>query len=209
MKALTRYILSTFGGSVIIKDKVKEICKRFRANSESTINFMISYGYFIRILRGVYYVKTIEEFKLKKSIDIYRLISLGMEKIRVKWYFGLYTALKFNGATHEYFDTIFILNNKIFRPKEINIAKEKVRFLKLKEDLFSFGINTKGKMKFSDLEKTLLDMIYISKYRSVPEERIALTLKEYSKKASKKKFKSYLRFYPKSVKRVVKNAKFI
>jgi hypothetical protein len=40
---------------------------------------MISYGFFIRILRGLYYVKTMEEFKLKKALDIYKLISLGME----------------------------------------------------------------------------------------------------------------------------------
>ena len=35
----------------------------------STINFMIHYGYFVRILRGLYYVKSLEKISrvLKKG----------------------------------------------------------------------------------------------------------------------------------------------
>jgi len=89
-------------GSVITREEVKRICKRFRVNHVNTINFMISYGYFIRILRGLYYVKTIEEFKLKRFIDPYWIISSGLNKLGVNWYFGPYTALRFNGLTHEF-----------------------------------------------------------------------------------------------------------
>jgi hypothetical protein len=66
MKKLTRYILSGFGGTVITKDEMNETCKRFGADVDSTVNFMIWYGYLVRILRGLYYVKTVEEFDLKK-----------------------------------------------------------------------------------------------------------------------------------------------
>ena len=76
MKKLTRYILSRFGGNVVTKDEIRETCKRFGADVDSTINFMISYGYLVRILRGLYYVKTVEEFELKKSPDVYRVLSL-------------------------------------------------------------------------------------------------------------------------------------
>lgn len=76
-KKLTRYILSRFGGNVITKDETKATCKRFGADVNSTINFMISYGYFVRILRGLYYVKTLEEFELRKSPDVYRVLSLA------------------------------------------------------------------------------------------------------------------------------------
>jgi len=206
MKTLTRYILSNFGGKAVTKDELRETFKKFKANADSTVNFMISYGYFVRILRGLYYVKTLQEFKLRKSIDAYKIISLGLNKLGIEWYFGLYTALRLNGATHEYFDTIFILNNSIFRPKEISIAGEKVRFLKVKNKLFGFGIKSKNSIKFSDLEKTLLDIIYLSRYRSVPEEKIISTLEEYGTKANKNRIKAYLKFYPKSVASVVKNA---
>jgi len=205
MKALRKYIFSNFGGKVITRDDMEEACKKFKAKADNTINFMISYGYFIRILRGLYYVKTLEEFNLGKSADIYKVISLGLNKLGIEWYFGLYTALRLNGATHEYFDTIFVLNDSIFRPKEIKIAGEKVKFLKLKKGLFGFGVK-EGEIRFSDLEKTLLDIVYISKYRSVPEEKILSMLEEYGKEANKEKIKSYLKFYPKTTLEVIENA---
>lgn len=209
MKTLTRYILSSFGGKVVKREDIEKACKRFNAKTESTINFMISYGYFLRILRGLYYVKTIEEFKLKKSVDIYKILSLGMEKLGIKWYFGLHTSLILNGLTHEYFDTIFILNDSIFRPKEIKIAEERVRLIKLKSKLLGFGIINKDNIKFSDVEKTLLDLVYVSRYRSVPEERIVSMIEEYRKNVKAEKIKTYMKFYPKSVEMVVKNARLI
>jgi len=38
-------------------------------------------------------------------LDVYKIISLGLNKIGVVF---LYTALRLNGVTYEYFDTIFI-----------------------------------------------------------------------------------------------------
>ena len=209
MKKLTRYILSRFGGSVTIKDEIKETCKRFGADADSTINFMIWYGYLVRILRGLYYVKTIEEFGLKKSLDIYKVLSLGLNKLKVKWYFGLYTGLRLNGLTHEFFGTIFILNDRIYRPKEIKVAGEKVKFLKLSSKLVDFGIVNENGKRFSDVEKTLLDFAYISRYRSAPEERTISMIEEYSKEAKTKKIEEYLKFYPKTVERMVKDAGLI
>jgi predicted transcriptional regulator of viral defense system len=209
MKLVTKYILSNFGGKVINKKEVERVCNKFGIPSESTINYMINYGFFVRILRGLYYVKTIEEFKLKKTTDVYKLISLGMEKMKVDWYFGLYTSLRLNGLTHEFFTTIFILNDKIFRPKEIKILGEKVKFIKLKSKLFGFGIVNMDGIKFSDPEKTILDFIYVFRYRNVNEERIISMIGDYFKKLEKKKIKEYLKFYPRSVSRVVENAKLV
>jgi len=206
MKKLTRYILSRFGGNAITKDEIKETCKRFGADVDSTINFMISYGYLVRILRGLYYVKTVEEFQLKKSPDAYTILSLGLNKLKVKWYFGLYTSLRLNGLTHEFFDTIFILNDRIYRPKEIKVAGEKVKFIKLSSKLVDFGIVNENGKKFSDVEKTLLDFVYISRYRSVPEGRITSMIEEYRKRVKADKVMEYLKFYPKSVEKVVRDA---
>lgn len=209
MKTLTRYILSSFGGRVVTREDIEKACRRFDASASSTINFMISYGYFLRILRGLYYVKTVEEFGLKKSVDVYRIISMGMEELGIKWYFGLYTGLRLNGLTHEHFGTIFILNDVIFRPREIKVGGERVKFIKLKGRLFGFGIINKDLIKFSDIEKTLLDFIYVSRYRSVPEERTVSIIEDYGKRAEAEKIKRYLKFYPETVKMVVKNARLI
>jgi len=209
MKPLTTYLLSKFGGSVVTRNEVEKACRRFEANPVSTINYMISYGYFIRILRGLYYVKSLEEFKLKRAPDVYKIISLGMDRLKINWYFGLYTALRLNGLTHEFFGEIFILNNKVFRPKVIKISGEKVRFIKLKDRIFGFGIVKKNSIKFSDPEKTILDFIYIFKYRSISEGRIISIIEGYGENLSKNKLESYLNFYPKSVRRVVENTGLI
>ena len=208
MRNAIRYIISKYGGKVINRIEMEKVMKKFSSKVENTINFMISYGYLVRILRGLYYVKTVEEFKLKKSPDIYEILSLGMNKLRVKWYFGLYTALRLNGLTHEYFDTIFIINDKIFRAKEIKVMGEKVKFIKLKPRLLSFGIKN-DKIPFSDIEKTLLDFTYIFRYRSVPEEKILSFIEEYKDKMNKKRLIKYMKFYPKSIRKMMEDAKLI
>lgn len=209
MKRLTMYILSRFGGNVVTREEVKEACRRFRANHADTINFMISYGYFIRILRGIYYVKTLDEFKLRKPAEAYRVISLGLNRLGIDWYFGLYTALRLNGLTHEFSKTIFVVNDSIFRHKEIEVAGEKVRFVKLRDKLFGFGVVEKNGFRFSDPEKTVLDFIYVFRYRGVPEERIVSMIDDYSKNLKNEKIKSYLRFYPKTVEGLVRDAGLI
>jgi len=100
-------------------------------------------------------------------------------------------------------------NDEIFRPKEIRISGEKVKFIKLKSKLFGFGIVNKNGIKFSDPEKTILDLIYVFRYRNVAEERIISTIGDYFKKLEKKKLREYLKFYPKSISRVVENAKLV
>jgi len=206
MRKLTRYILSKLGGKAATKDEITEICEGFGANVDSTVNFMISYGYFVRILRGLYYVKTVEEFGLKKSKDILEVVSLGMDKLGVKWYFGLHTSLTLNGLTHEFSDTVFVMNDELYRPKAIHIGGQKVKFIKLVSRLFDFGVVTKNALKFSDVEKTLLDFVYISRYRSVPEAKSLSMMEDYRANAETKKIKAYLKFYPKTMEKVIENA---
>ena len=206
MKKLTKYILSEFGGKAVTKEDLKEVCRRFGENAERVVNFMISYGYLIRILRELYYVKTLEEFKMRKSVETLKIISLGMKKLGVNWYFGLNTALTLNGVTHEFSPVIHVISDSVYRPKVIRINGEDVKFIKLKKVLFGFGVVEKKELLYSDLEKTLLDMVYLARYRSVAEERTVSILREYGGKAGKKRMKEYLKFYPKSVERVVRNA---
>jgi predicted transcriptional regulator of viral defense system len=63
------------------------------------VNYYITRGYLVRILRGVYYVKTLEEYKFQKTPDPMTLIAKAMNKLTLEWYFGMYTALRLNGAT--------------------------------------------------------------------------------------------------------------
>ncbi|AEC52039.1 hypothetical protein PNA2_1123 [Pyrococcus sp. NA2] len=63
MKLITKFILSKYGGEIITKKELEDVCRRFGEQFKYIVNYYISRGYLIRILRGVYYVRTLEEYK--------------------------------------------------------------------------------------------------------------------------------------------------
>lgn len=187
-------------------DEIKGYCKDFGLNYYNTIRNLTARGYLLRIFRGVFYVKSFDEMKLgSMKYSHLELVSKGMElKGILNWYFGLYTALKLNNITHEYFTVDYVVNDTLFRSKPINIAGYKFRFVKLKESLFSFGIKEK-KYRYSDLEKTILDLIYLWRYSSSPKEKIVMEIEEYMENISKKRIVKYSASYPNTVKAILED----
>ncbi len=192
------------GKEFIKSSEIKEYCKYFNLNSTNVIRYFISRGYLLRIFRGIFYVKNLEELKfgLKKYSNL-ELVSKGLDLKGIKnWYFGLYTALKLNNMTHEYFTINYIISENLYRNKPININSIKFKFIKLKPNLFNFGIIENG-FRYSDLEKTILDFIYLWVYNSKPRKKIIIDLSEYIKNISEKKIKNYIKNYPNSVKNII------
>jgi len=184
---------------------LKNYCKKLELDYEDTVRYFIRRGYLIRIFKGIFYIKDIEEIKLGKLKYSYReLIVKGLDLKDVKnWYFGLYSALKLNDMTHETFVVDHIINDKIFRAKPIDIVGYKIKFHRISSKVLTFGIITKNNISFSDPEKTILDFIYILRYNSVPENKIIMDISEYSNNLLKEKIKKYVKNYPKSVKKTL------
>ena len=180
--------------------EIKDYCKELGLTYEITIRYLTHYNYLNRIFKGIFYVRSVEERKFNKTnLNYLEIISEALKIKGVKkWYFGLETALKFNNVTHEYFTIIYILNDKLFRAKEINILGHKVKFFKIAPKLFSFGI-IKKETPFSDLEKTILDLIYLKKVN-------LLEIKELLKKANKKKISKYSKNYDGRTIKILKEA---
>jgi hypothetical protein len=129
-------------------------------------------------------------------------VAKGLELKDVKkWYFGLYTALKFNNITHETFVVDYVVNDKLFRSKPINIAGYQYRFIKLAPRLLQFGI-IEDSLRYSDPEKTILDFIYTWRYNGVPKEKIILDVSEWAKDVSSDKIRKYAVNYPKTVREI-------
>lgn len=63
-------------------------------NYKIAIRHLVSRGYLIRIFKGIFYIKYLDEVKLDKSkYSNLELVAKGLELKGVKkWYFGLYTA---------------------------------------------------------------------------------------------------------------------
>lgn len=189
-----------------IVDKIlKNYCKELNIDYIPTIKYLLYYGYVVRILRGIFYIKSIEERKLRK-LDISYLSALK-RALEIKninnWYFGLETALKFNNITHEYFSIDYLLNDTIFRPKPVKIMGHTIKFIKIHKKLFNFGIIKKD-INYSDIEKTLLDIIYLSKYHGLNKDSIKNKIKDILRHSSKNKLIKYSKNYPKTVQNFIR-----
>jgi len=203
MKLLLRK-LHMRGNEFLKSDELKGYCNTLSLDYDNTVRYFISRGYLLRIFRGVFYVRSFDELKLGKTkYSHLELVSKGLELKGVKnWYFGLYTALKLNNMTHEHFVIDYVISDKIFRDRPMKIAGYEFKFFKLKPALFSFGI-IENRFRYSDIEKTILDFIYIWRYSSVPKEKILADLSGYTDNLSKKRIRDYVRNYPKTVEKIV------
>ena len=181
-------ILREANGKILTRKDFDSLATKYKFNKDTLRRVMLNKGYLITIFRGVYYLKDYEEKKLNSlKYSPYELLALGLEKRGIKWYFGLNTALKFLGLTHEVFPINIVINNKFNRTKPMKIAGSSFFFVKLKPSLF-FDIKKEKTgnnifLYFSGLEKTLLDMIYLKKEVDIKEYKFnkSLFLKESSK----------------------------
>lgn len=186
--------------------ELKRYCELIELDYEIAIRHLIPRGHLIRIFRGVFYIKSLEEVKLGKTkYSHLELVAKGLELKNVRnWYFGLYTALKLNNLTHEHFTVDYVVSDKIFRSRPMSIAGYKFKFIKLAPRLLEFGI-TKDGLRYSDAAKTILDFIYIWRYNGVPKEKIILDVAEWARDISKKKIREYAERYPKTVKEIAED----
>jgi len=205
VRLATKYLLSRYGGRAVTKAELGELCSRFEVDLNYFVNYAIRYGYVIRILRGLYYVKTVEEFKLGRALDLLRALALGMERLGIKWYFGLHTALRLSGVTHEYYDVVFVLNSSLYRPKPIRIGDERIRFIKIRPNLVEFGFIKRNGLVYSELEKTILDFIYLSRYGSVPRNQALTVLREHAGLLDRRKLAEYAEHYPRTMRGLLRD----
>ncbi len=192
----------------ISSKELKEECAKLKMPYVKAIRYLYLYKYVVRIVRGFFYIPTVEERKFKTNrANFYDAISRAMEYKKVKnWYFGLETAIKMNAITHEVFTIDYVVSDTIFRPKPIAILGRRVKFVKLNKNLFGFGIKT-GPIPYSDLEKTILDLIHLRKYAGMPNNAIRDFLIEWADEADKNKMKKYSEHYSKSTREALAELK--
>jgi hypothetical protein len=186
----------------VTAEELKPYCRSMRMDYATVVSYFVKRKYFVRILRGIFYVKSLEEAKLGRSrYNHLELVARGLELKKVsKWYFGLHTALKLNNMTHETFAVEDVINDKLFRVNPFTIAGYKFKFSRLSSALLDFGIRkAKNGVRYSDPEKTVLDFIYIWRYNGIPEEKIAADVSGWAKGASRGKLGAYAKKYPKTV----------
>ncbi len=192
------------GRRYLTSEEVHEACAKVGVTYRDGINYLIRTGHLVRILKGFFYMRSLEERKAgATNANFFEALSKALARKKVDWYFGFDTALKLNNLTHEYFPVDYVVSDKLFRPKPVNVLGHEVKFIKLKKSLFGFGIKSEGSIRYSDLEKTILDIIYIRKHNGATDAVIRNEIAEFIGRASKKKLKRYAERYPISVRKIL------
>ena len=186
----------------VTAEELKRYCGTFKLDYATVVSYFVKRKYFVRIFRGVFYVKSLEEAKLSRNkYSHLELVAKGLGLKHVKdWYFGLHTALKLNNMTHEHFAVEDVVSGSLFRANPVMIAGYQFKFVKLSPSLVGFGVRKSDSgIPCSDPEKTVLDFIYVWRYNGIPEDRIVADIRRWARHASGEKLRSYSREYPKTV----------
>jgi predicted transcriptional regulator of viral defense system len=181
---------------IVTSDEIRELSEQLGKEPKQSLNYLQRHGFITRILRGIFYVKSYEERKKGQAeCSLYDMLAMALETKGVrKWYFGMETALKFNLMTHEYFTVDRVITDSFRTTKVIKINGTNFSFIRWNERHFDRGIVTNGRIRYSDKEKTVLDLIYRDYLNG--KEKFTDAYSEYVDQLSKERFMDYLSDYP-------------
>jgi hypothetical protein len=189
-------------------EELKDYCDRLYFNYKTSSNYLISRGYLVNIFENIYYVKSKDEVRNKKiNFSLLELVAKSLKLKNVKnWYFGLYTALNLMKLEYDNQDeNFYVINDQLLNNSPTVILGKKFRFLRFKNALFNFGI-INNKIKYSDHEKTILDLLYLWESNHINENRILLELSKLLNGISEEKILEYVQYYPDSNQKLLKKA---
>ena len=195
---IIRNILESFNEKLVSK---KQLTKVFRDvlqgnYSENIIVNLRRNRDIIYVFKGYYYLLNQKEKKgAYTEYSTNEMVYAILNKLNVKWYLGLYSALERNNIVWQGVVNPIIVNSELSGEKKI--LEVKYKFYKMKRDKLDFGHIkkiTKNRITFyySDPEKTYIDFIYFNKNppselsNAKKNEKLRLYLKNYSKNFKKR-----------------------
>lgn len=186
------------GKKIVTSGDIHALANEIGRREERSLYYLQEEGYIVRILRGIFYVRSMEERgKGITGSSIYNLIALALKEKGVKnWYFALETSLKLNTMTHEYFMIDYVISDSYRTTKIIKIMDNGFKFIKRGIRHFETGIIKEKLIRYSDPEKTVLDLSYRG-YLSTRKENIYLSpIIEYKDTLDLELMRTYLDSYP-------------
>lgn len=126
--------------------------------------YLSRHNYLKRIIFNFYYLNSVDERKRNFcQYEDKELLFIVLNKLKLKWYVGLSSALYLQGKIWQVPNTVTIINHRFSGRRRV--LGLKVRFVKIKENLI-FGLKegkTRNKISYSysTLAKTYLDLFYL------------------------------------------------
>src|SRR6266540_5552761 len=81
------------------------------------------------------------------------------------WYYGLYSALRLNGMTHEERREEAVISDSFYRIHGVPIAGKRFVVYKWRPELVTFGLLSFVFYEYTTTEKTVLDFAYWDHWR--------------------------------------------
>ncbi len=154
--------LARDGRETVGKPELEKLASRLDKNPKNAIDHLVRGNYLTPLFRGTYSVNTPAEVWLGVSEHNHlELFAKGAEERNLRhWYFGLHTALRLNGLTHEYLTVETVINEEMYRPKGIEVGSHRFILHKWDTAITRFGVGRESGLPVSDREKTVLDLAY-------------------------------------------------
>lgn len=184
---------------IITSSRIRSIARDINKNEDRTLYYLQEEGYIVRILRGIFYVRSPDE-KMRKGLDrsVFELVGMALDRKGVKkWYYALETALSLNGMTHEYCDIAYVYTDNFRTTKPITIVGSRFKFLKRDERFFGYGMISDKNYQYSDPERTVLDLTYQAYLCDITGKDMIGPIIEYTPSLDMERFHEYSRHYPK------------
>lgn len=192
---------------VVPKRRIAELANRIDLNAASAIRTLSKTDRIVPLFKGFYYLREPNEILLHATTSPLDLFARGAKAKGIgSWYYGLDTALRLNGMTHEYRNDELVISDAFYRPNGITMAGRRFVILKWRPSLTRFGMKRKGNYFWSDPEKTVLDLAFHD-YYSVSKGRPATGVwKEHLENVNHAVLESYLVNYPARVRAMIEGA---
>ncbi len=198
-------VLARAKREVVTSHDLAELARRLDRKPEHVTRHLRREGYLLPLFKGYYYVCSAEEIRLREErrnpLELFALAARA--KGIGSWYFGLHTALRLNGMTHEDRREETVVSDRFYRIRGVRIGARTFVIHKWAPELLTVGLIEKAPYCYSDPEKTVLDLAYLDYWRrrkGRPETRAWV---EHSETVDTRRLRRYLTHYPEDVKAAV------
>ncbi len=193
------------GREVLTSDALSAMARRIGAKPENALRHLRREGYLRPLFRGYYYVRSPEELRLHtERYNPLELFALAARAKGIgKWYFGLRTALRLNGLTHEDRREETVVSRRFYRIHGVPIGSRRFVIHAWGPALFGFGLVRRGAYRVSDPEKTVLDLAYLDYWAFRKGHPATLEWVEHLPSVNAAKVRRYLAHYPEELRRTV------
>lgn len=198
-------VLARTKREVVTSRELAELARRLGRKPEYVARHLRREGYLLPLFKGYYRIRGPEEIRLgeerRNPLELFALAASA--KGIGPWYFGLHTALRLNGMTHEDRREETVVSDRFYRIHGVAIGPRRFIIHKWAPGLLSFGLLEKGPYRYSDPAKTVLDLAYLDHWNRKKGHAKRRAWIDHVEAIDARRLRRYVDHYPEEVKAAV------